>query len=399
MQLALSALTPRTLVARAAQTAVLGGLVVGAVAFTSLDTTVTVSVDGAPRQVTTYAGTVGGALQRAGIELGAHDVVAPAPATAIADGTTIVVERGRQVQLDVDGTTRTVWVTARSVDELLTDLDLRADGARLSADRSTRIPLTGLALSLRLPKTLTLVADGRTQQVTTTATSLAEMLTAQGVIVGAKDAVTPDISTAPRSGQTVTVVRVAGSTVTRDIPLPYATVLQPDPRIYVGQKRVLRPGVAGVHRQTFELTLRDGVETGRTMTHDDIVRQPVAQIIGDGTLARPAPKPVAAPVKKVARPAAPAPAPVRTATAPRSSTAGVDGLNWAGLARCESGGDPQAYNPAGYYGLYQFSIGTWQGVGGTGRPTDHTGAEQTYRAKLLYQRTGASSWPTCGKYL
>ena len=43
------------------------------------------------------------------------------------------------------------------------------------------------------------------------------------------------------------------------------------------------------------------------------------------------------------------------------------GSNWCGLARCESGVNPNAYNPAGpYYGLYQFDEGTWRSIGGTG---------------------------------
>ena len=32
------------------------------------------------------------------------------------------------------------------------------------------------------------------------------------------------------------------------------------------------------------------------------------------------------------------------------------GPNWIGLARCESGGNPNAVNPSGFYGLYQFSL-------------------------------------------
>ena len=77
---------------------------------------------------------------------------------------------------------------------------------------------------------------------------------------------------------------------------------------------------------------------------------------------------------------------------------GADGLDWASLARCESGGNPKAVNPAGYYGLYQFSPGTWQTVGGSGLPSDASPAEQLYRAKLLYQRGGAGQWG-CGRHL
>ncbi|WP_242497554.1 resuscitation-promoting factor [Nocardioides oleivorans] len=81
------------------------------------------------------------------------------------------------------------------------------------------------------------------------------------------------------------------------------------------------------------------------------------------------------------------------------SVPGADGLNWGALAGCESGGNPRAVNPAGYYGLYQFDIGTWRSVGGTGVPTSASAAEQTYRAKLLYQQRGRSPWPSCGRLL
>ena len=81
------------------------------------------------------------------------------------------------------------------------------------------------------------------------------------------------------------------------------------------------------------------------------------------------------------------------------SVPGADGLNWGALAGCESGGNPNAVNAAGYYGLYQFDIGTWRSVGGSGLPTSASAGEQTYRAKLLYQQRGRSPWPTCGRLL
>jgi Transglycosylase-like domain/G5 domain len=78
---------------------------------------------------------------------------------------------------------------------------------------------------------------------------------------------------------------------------------------------------------------------------------------------------------------------------------GADGLNWGALANCESGGNPRAVNPAGYYGLYQFDLGTWRSVGGSGIPTNASAGEQTYRAKLLYKQRGRSPWPHCGRLL
>ena len=76
----------------------------------------------------------------------------------------------------------------------------------------------------------------------------------------------------------------------------------------------------------------------------------------------------------------------------------ADGLNWAALAQCESSGNPRAVNPAGYYGLYQFSLTTWRSVGGTGNPIDASPAEQLKRAKILYNKAGAGQWG-CGQHL
>ena len=52
-----------------------------------------------------------------------------------------------------------------------------------------------------------------------------------------------------------------------------------------------------------------------------------------------------------------------------------------------------------YFGLYQFNLGTWHGVGGAGNPVDASSAEQTYRAKLLYRNRGSQPWPVCGHLL
>ena len=67
------------------------------------------------------------------------------------------------------------------------------------------------------------------------------------------------------------------------------------------------------------------------------------------------------------------------------------------IAACESGGDPSAVGGGGAYrGKYQFDLGTWASVGGTGDPAAAPEAEQDRRAAILYARAGASPWPVCG---
>ena len=67
------------------------------------------------------------------------------------------------------------------------------------------------------------------------------------------------------------------------------------------------------------------------------------------------------------------------------------------IAACESGGNPATNTGNGFYGKYQFTLSTWQSVGGNGNPAAAGEAEQNKRAALLYAREGASPWPVCGR--
>lgn len=92
-------------------------------------------------------------------------------------------------------------------------------------------------------------------------------------------------------------------------------------------------------------------------------------------------------------------APVRKTayrTVKAKSTYVNNGLNWAALAQCESGGNPAINTGNGYYGMYQFDLQTWRGVGGYGYPHQASAAEQTKRAQILYNMRGAQPWPVCG---
>jgi transglycosylase-like protein len=67
------------------------------------------------------------------------------------------------------------------------------------------------------------------------------------------------------------------------------------------------------------------------------------------------------------------------------------------IAACESGGNPGTDTGNGFYGKFQFTLSTWQSVGGSGNPAAASEAEQNRRAAMLYAREGASPWPVCGR--
>ena len=68
---------------------------------------------------------------------------------------------------------------------------------------------------------------------------------------------------------------------------------------------------------------------------------------------------------------------------------------WAKLRMCESSGNYATNTGNGYYGAYQFNLGTWQGLGYTGLPSSAPPAVQDEAAQKLYDQRGWQPWPAC----
>lgn len=72
---------------------------------------------------------------------------------------------------------------------------------------------------------------------------------------------------------------------------------------------------------------------------------------------------------------------------------------WTSLAACESGGNWHINTGNGYYGGLQFSVESWQGVGGQGYPHEHPREVQIAMAERLHSLQGWNAWPVCSRRL
>jgi hypothetical protein len=69
------------------------------------------------------------------------------------------------------------------------------------------------------------------------------------------------------------------------------------------------------------------------------------------------------------------------------------------LRVCESGDNYQEDTGNGYYGAYQFSEATWQGLGYSGLPNQAPPAQQDAAATTLQHEHGWGEWPACSAML
>ncbi|AZI57332.1 DUF348 domain-containing protein [Nakamurella antarctica] len=421
---------------------------------------VTISVDGQDQSITTLSGSVNGALEAAGIAVAEHDSLAPAGEETIADGSKIVLNKGRLLTLTIDGKQVQVWTTARTVDDALAQLGRNAGDYQLSADRSRAIPLDGLAVSGDTLHAVTIADRGTAKSITTPAKTVADVLKAQKITLGANDRITPALGTAISSSTKISIITlptvtitdgttagapaaseakdVAGllsaagitlgaeDTITPAVDTPLTEGLQvaitriattqvvvaepiaqpadesvDDETLTKGTTKVKQAGKAGEAAVTYNVTTTNGAETARVEASRTVTTEALPTITSVGTKVVVAPAPVrvaaSAPAAAASAPAASEPAASsNTGAAPQSASS--SGVNWDGVAKCESTNNWSINTGNGYYGGLQFDIRTWLGAGGgqyAPRADLATREQQIAIADVLYSQRGLQPW-ACG---
>ncbi len=332
--------------------AVLAGLIAAPVLWTNVDKSVHLVVDGKTQTVRTTAANVGDVLRTRGLKVTGHDLVAPSEKSHVADGSRIVLRRGRLLNLDVDGKRIQVWTTEPTVSEALRALGYAANDF-VSVSRSRRLPLHPTDISIRTPHVVQILHDGVTDQITTTDPTVGALLTDLGLTLGADDRVSAPMTAGLHDGEVIRLQRVGKKLVTQTQQIKYGTTKKDDSTLAKGATKVITSGKNGSARVTYALVYVDGKLAGKTKVKSVTVTKPRTQVLSIGT-------------KKVKNgtesapntPSAPAPSPGSSKAIAKELLAkrGWGDNQYSCLVQMwdrESGWSTHAANPSGAYGIPQ----------------------------------------------
>ena len=371
----------------------------GTFAYAAADKQVTVSVDGQPRTVSTFAGTVGDVLADKGIAVGAHDQVAPAPNTKLSEGTEIAVRYGRPVTVHVDGKKKTFWTTAESVGAAMKTAGLTDPDLQISTSRDTAITRQGLTWNVNSVKKVSVVADGKTHKIETSAGTVGQALKDAKVSVDDNDLVSVPKSTALKDGAKIKVTEVTTKTKTKTESIDYRTKHRKTKDLAKGETQVETAGKQGERTSTYLVTYYNGKEHGRRMISKEVTSDPVDEVVLVGT-------------KKSSSNFTTSGSDDSTSTSASNKTgrsnkngnssgsgddapAVASGSIWDKIAQCESGGNWSINTGNGFYGGLQFTLQTWHAFGGSGMPQNASREQQIAVAKKVQAAQGWNAWPVC----
>jgi uncharacterized protein YabE (DUF348 family) len=356
------------------QAVVLVALVLGLVAYIGTYKSVTVMVDGQARSVQTFGGSVNDVLARASVDVKTADQVSPALGTTVENGTVITVQTSKQIKVVLDGAKTTVQTTTAKVGELVNQLGIAANAA-VSQPADMKLASSDV-IDITTPKTVKILADGKSVDSTTTAGTVKDVLAAAGVTVGANDLLSQPAEANVVNNMVIKVSRVkTDGTDVVTTAVPFTSTQTVDPALFKDEKKTTTAGAAGSVQTSFTVVSIDGREVSRTETGKKVITEPVAEQVTVGGKDRPA-----------------TPAGGNTGATPPAT---ANDAMWDRIAQCESGGNWSINTGNGYYGGLQFDSGSWLANGGGAyapRADLASRAQQIAVANTYYAKAGLGPW-------
>ena len=247
--------------------------------YMAVQKTITLVVDrGRPEAVRTMTASVGELLQMEGIVLEYGDLVSPPESTPLADGMTVLVDRGWFMETTTPAPADVgVWVMegATAPHRMLATRDV--------ADWFS----AGGSIGPTQAVTATVVVKGKDHDVVTNAVTVRELLSAMGIRPDRNDRVLPSPRSPLRPGARVRYDRVEFRRREVRVPVPYTTFTEFSERLDEGRVRIVRDGVDGVAIEAQRVKIVNGKIVSRSVVARLVVTEAIAarRLVGreDGT--------------------------------------------------------------------------------------------------------------------
>lgn len=227
------------------------------------------------------------AIAEQNITLDPKDAVEPSlDEKLVAPSYQVNIYRARPVII-IDGATRQKVITPyQSAERIVKDAGITLyPEDKTTLTRSTDYVADGAGLQLTIERATPVTLDlyGKTTMIRTQGKTVADMLKEKGISLGSDGRVSVALTTPITDGMQLRVWREGKQTITVDEDVAFDTQQINDADHAVGYKQVQTPGATGKRTVTYEITIQNGVEVGRTEIASLTTQAPVTQVEIIGT--------------------------------------------------------------------------------------------------------------------
>jgi len=244
---------------------------------------VTAQLDGEKREVRTHAKTVEDLLAELNVEYKEHDYLSVPLEEQVVSGLAIEWKPAQQITLLIDGEKVGKWTTEDTVGDFLKaeKIELREED-ELSGALSDKIK-EGMEVAIGLAFPIEISDIDGEKEIYSTSITVEDLLAVAEIELGKLDRVTPDLTELLTASATVEIVRVEKELIEKESKVNFKKIEEKDANLLEGKTRVVTEGKAGLRIRTYEVTRENGKVISREQVKEKLARKPVDHKVAIGT--------------------------------------------------------------------------------------------------------------------
>lgn len=227
--------------------------------------------------------TVSQLLSEAEITVGKGDRVTPSLSSVISSSADITILRKASVNVICDDKSHKVTLYGGKVSDALKEAGVKLSSLDKVDPESDTYLFDGEKIDVTRRNSVSLKADGKSKKYVTAAKTVGDFITERKLTLGKRDILTPSKDTVIKTGMKITLKRVDQKTVTEKKTIRYSTEYVESDSMDIGTSEVTVNGQNGVKEVTYRLIMTDGRETGRQKLSEKVIKEPVNEVITQGT--------------------------------------------------------------------------------------------------------------------
>lgn len=188
----------------------------------------------------------------------------------------------KTVTIEDSGNIRQVTTLVRTVNDLLEEQGITLEPQDVVVPALSATLKEGMTVQIIRAVTVTVKADGITQEIKVAMPTVEKVLELAGIQLGPLDQVSHNLDQDNSDEKWVRVTRIVEKTVEKKEKVPYSVKRQADKSLAYGQTKVVQQGSPGLVREVYVVTYTDGEETARKLMSREVIKEPVPQIVAYG---------------------------------------------------------------------------------------------------------------------
>lgn len=196
----------------------------------------------------------------------------------------ITARTARSVSVVADGNTFNITTYKENVQEALEKASFELNEKdKISPGLDSSI-VDGMEIVIKRAVPVTVKADNSTLVIQTAEDTVKDMLEAEDIDLGELDKVSCGVEEGIASGMEITITRVAEQYVTTTEAVEYGLVKKKDSSLEQGTSKILQEGQQGEKEITTKIVYEDGKEVSSEVVNEVVTKKPVDRIVAVGTL-------------------------------------------------------------------------------------------------------------------